>query len=38
MDRSVDHFQKRIVFSRRYPTIARKMEIVVASGGQYFES
>ena len=38
MDRFVDLLKKRIVFSRWYPTIARKMEKVVASDGQYFES
>ena len=38
MDRFVDRLKKRIVFSRWYLTIARKMKKIVASDGHYFES
>ena len=38
MDRFVDRLKRRIVFSRWYPTISRKMEKIVASDGRYFES
>ena len=38
MDRFLDRRERRIVFSRWYPTIARKEEKVVASDGLYFES
>ena len=38
MDWFVDRLKRRIVFSRWYPTISRKMKKVVASDRQYFKS